>query len=118
MPACVIAGEVSVGRLAASAVALAPSEPSALARPKSRTFTRPSRVTLTLAGFRSRCTMPASCAVSSASAIWRAMRQCLVERHGAASDPFSQVLAVDQFHHDGARVAARLEAVDLRDAGG
>ena len=46
-----------------------PDARSALARPKSSTFTRPSGVTLTLAGFRSRWTMPFSCAYSSASAI-------------------------------------------------
>ena len=45
----------------------------ALAKPKSRTFTRPSLVTLMLAGFRSRWTMPRSCAYSSASAICLAM---------------------------------------------
>jgi hypothetical protein len=31
-----------------------------LARPKSSTLTRPSRVTITLAGFKSRCTTPFS----------------------------------------------------------
>ncbi len=40
---------------------------AACARPKSSTFTTPSGRTLTLAGFRSRWTMPASCAASSAS---------------------------------------------------
>ncbi len=42
----------------------------ALASPKSRTFTRPFSVTFTFAGFRSRCTIPFSCAASSPSAIW------------------------------------------------
>jgi hypothetical protein len=45
----------------------------ALARPKSSTLTAPSAVILTLAGFRSRWTIPRSCAASSASAIWRAI---------------------------------------------
>ncbi len=44
----------------------------ALARPKSRSFTMPSGVTLILAGFRSRWMMPRSWAASSAAAIWRA----------------------------------------------
>ena len=48
-------------------------EATALASPKSSTFTMPSGVILMLAGFRSRCTMPLSCAASSASAICRAM---------------------------------------------
>jgi hypothetical protein len=41
---------------------------------KSSTFTRSSRVTLMFAGFRSRWTIPFSCAASSASTICRAMR--------------------------------------------
>ena len=45
---------------------------SALARPKSSTFTVPAAVSLMLPGLRSRWTMPLSCAASSASAIWRA----------------------------------------------
>ena len=40
----------------------------ALARPKSRSFT-PDFVSITLPGFRSRCTIPCRCALSSASAI-------------------------------------------------
>ncbi len=40
----------------------------ALARPKSRSFT-PDFVIITLPGFRSRCTIPCRCALSSASAI-------------------------------------------------
>ena len=50
---------------------------SALARPKSRTFTVPSGRTLTLAGFKSRCTMLLSCAASSASAICLRYRRAL-----------------------------------------
>ena len=47
---------------------------AALASPKSRTLTTPSSRTLTFAGLRSRWTMPAACAASSASAIARPMR--------------------------------------------
>jgi hypothetical protein len=43
-----------VGIVAAIAAALSFS----FARPKSSTLTRPSLVTMTLAGFRSRCVMP------------------------------------------------------------
>jgi len=39
-----------------------------LARPKSSTFTLPSGATITFAGFRSRWTIPRSCAAPSASA--------------------------------------------------
>src|SRR5215510_9229660 len=41
----------------------------AVAKPKSSTFTLPSGVIFTFAGFRSRCTTPSSCAASNASAI-------------------------------------------------
>ena len=54
-----------------------PSPAIAFARPKSSTFTTPSGVILMLAGFRSRWTMPFSCAASSASAICRAIGQRL-----------------------------------------
>ncbi len=43
--------------------------PPIRARPKSSTFTVPSGVIWILAGFRSRCTIPCSCAASSASTI-------------------------------------------------
>ena len=39
------------------------------ARPKSRILTSPSFVTITFSGFRSRCTIPASCAFARPSAI-------------------------------------------------
>ena len=44
----------------------------ALASPKSSTFTRPSGVTFTFAGFRSRWTIALLCAACNPSAIWRA----------------------------------------------
>ncbi len=59
---------VSVGDCERSTVALS-FRASALASQKSRTFMFPSRVIMMLAGFRSRWTMPFSCASSSASAI-------------------------------------------------
>ena len=45
------------------------SEVPSFASPKSSTFTRPSRVTITFAGFKSRWITPRSCAAASASAI-------------------------------------------------
>ena len=87
-PSASCAGEVRVGELRATlAVALdAPAGSIAFARPKSSTFTVPSARTLMFAGFRSRWTMPCSCAASRASAICLAMRQRLVERDRAARD--------------------------------
>ncbi len=46
----------------------APDKSATFARPKSRILMRPLRVTITLAGFRSRWTMPFSCAAASPSA--------------------------------------------------
>ena len=43
-----------------------------LARPKSRILTRPSLVTNRFSGFRSRCTIPFSCAAARPCAIWTA----------------------------------------------
>ena len=51
-----------------------------LARPKSRTLTRPSDVRKTFSGFRSRWTIPAACAEASPSAIAAAISAAL--RHG------------------------------------
>ena len=68
-PACVAAA-VMVGERVTSGAE--PSTTSAFARPKSRTLTDPPGVNLTFAGFRSRWTIPFSCAASSASPICRA----------------------------------------------
>ena len=58
----VIAGEVIVGDCVAFAMPPDAAGSSAFANPKSSTFTVPSSVTLMLAGFRSRWTIPCSCA--------------------------------------------------------
>ena len=69
----------------------------ALAIPKSTTFTRsePSRdlVTMMLSGFRSRCTIPASCATCSASAVWCTM---LAARAGV-SKPSASIKSLRAF---------------------
>jgi hypothetical protein len=72
IPALVIvAGESIVGEAVTSTlrVPLPAFRSSALARPKSSTFTVPSGRSLMFAGFRSRWMMPCSWAASSASAI-------------------------------------------------
>ena len=50
----------------------------------------PSGVSFTLAGFRSRWTIPLSWAASSASATWRAIVERLAHRHGAAAERSSR----------------------------
>src|SRR5215472_2971566 len=72
MTPAAVDGIVRVGRLLLRLVVAPP--PKALANPKSSTFTTPSGVILTLAGFRSRCTLPFSCA---ASRPWQARLQFL-----------------------------------------
>ena len=81
------------------------SRSSAFARPKSSTFTTPSGVILMLAGFRSRWTMPFSCAASSASAICardgEGVGQAEPSAPGvrAAAMPSASVGAWDELHH-------------------
>ena len=86
---------------------------SALAKPKSSTFTRPSGVILMFAGFRSRCTMPFSCAYSMASAICEAIGSASVERDRSGGDPLRQRGAFDQFDNQ----RPLLDAVDRSDVG-
>ena len=106
--ASVIAGDVMVGELARFGDPLSPipdAGSSALASPKSSTFTTPSARTLMLAGLRSRWTIPCSCAASSASAI--CARSAAPRR--AASRPRAirsrQIVALDQLHHQRAHVS-------------
>jgi len=58
--------------------------------PKSITFTRPSRVTMMLAGLMSRWITPCACAAASASATFSAMPAALV---GASRPPLARYSA-------------------------
>ena len=92
MPARVIAGVVIVGDI--DTLDKDPAAGSvAFARPKSRTFTAPSGRTFTLAGLRSRWTIPCSCAASSASAICVATQQRVVDGNRALHQYDPQALA-------------------------
>ena len=75
--------------------------PRSFASPKSSNF-GPLFVSVTLSGFRSRCTMPARCALSSASASCGADLQHFVEREWplGACEAFAERLAVEQLHHE------------------
>ena len=70
---------------------------------------------LQLAGFRSRWTMPFSCAASSASAICTRDRQRLVERQRPAQQAIGQRLALDQLHDQEMSAVGLLEAVERGD---
>ena len=72
---------------------------ASFAKPKSSSFT-PLFVSMTLPGLRSRCTMPARCALSSASAIWIAIRQRLVERQRAFGQSIGERLPVEVLHDE------------------
>ena len=86
------------------------------AMPKSSTFTVPSGAIFTFAGFRSRCTMPFSCAASSAAAIWCATPSASLEGHRLAREPLGERLALDELEHERSHGAALglavLDAVD------
>ena len=78
-------------------------------------MTLPVVVILTLAGLRSRWTMPLACAAASASAIWPAIRSASRDRQRSARDPLGQGLAVDEFQHQAADAVRFLESVDGAD---
>ena len=109
----VIAGVVIVGDCDAFGAPATGS--SALASPKSSTLTVPSGRSLMLAGFRSRWTMPCSCAASSASAICLAIGSASSSGIAPARDPLRQVVALDQFHHERVDAVGILEPVDRGD---
>ncbi len=84
------------------------------ASPKSvmRTCPRPS--TITLAGLRSRCSTPLSCAAASPAQSWRAISSALSCRQPAdAPQQRRQVLAVDVLHRE---EGGALELADVVDA--
>ena len=95
--------------------AVAGAGSSALARPKSRTFTVPSSRTLMLAGFRSRWTTPASWAPCKAKAICHAMDSTSSNGIGPLDETVGQGRALDQLQDQRARAAGLLEAVNLGD---
>ena len=70
------------------------------AKPKSRIFTNPSCDTIRFSGFRSRCAMPASCALASPSATCAAISIDLAYRQRAAAQQLAQRLPLDQLHRD------------------
>ena len=87
-----------VGELARSETSA--SSEVAFARPKSSTFTLPVGVTLMFDGFKSRWTMPRSCAASSASASCRAMARASFQWKHAEGDPVRQRGPLDQFEDE------------------
>ena len=91
--------------------------PDNCARPKSRTFTRPLGVTMMLAGLRSRCTTPRSCASSSAAATSLPSVATSFSGSGAAADVLRQCLARHVLHHQEVDAVAAVEVVHRGDVG-
>ena len=87
-----------------------PSPTTAFARPKSRTFTLPSGVSLTLAGLRSRWTMPLSCASARASAICFAIARLSSIGIRPRFNRSREVFAFDELQDQVQRVACRPRA--------
>ena len=81
-----------------SVTSLGRRPPTSLASPKSSTFTRPSWVTITLAGFRSRWMIPFSCAAASASASAPAISTIRSTGRPFARDDARERLSLDQLH--------------------
>ena len=118
IPMLVMAGLAIVGDSdRAAAVVAGPDPSSAFARPKSSTFTVPSSRTLMLAGFRSRWTMPCSCAASMRLGDLPGDGDSFVNRDRPLSDPLCQVRTGDELHDQRADRRAVLETVNLRDVG-
>ena len=104
----------------ASTVAVAASSPRSgsvsFARPKSRTFTTPSALTMMLVGFRSRCTI-------RRRAPWPEHRRSaprierLGEPHSVVPDPSVERLALSVLHRDEVGAVRPVNVVDVDDVG-
>ena len=91
----------SPGCVSAPAVGASVSAGSRIfARPKSRTFTRPSRVTKTFSGFTSRWTIPFACAAPSPRATCAAVSSASRGAKPPAPEALAQRLALEQLVDD------------------
>ena len=87
------------------------------ANPKSRTLAMASRETIRFSGFKSRCTMPISCALARASAICAAIVTALRNGIGPADKHLSHRLAIHQFHGNVARAVHLPELINRDNVG-
>ena len=100
--ACWPSGALSSGRVS-------------FARPKSRIFTRPSVVTNRFSGFRSRCTMPLSCAAARPCATCIAYVNGLAHRQAARTQLIAERLALQQLRDDVGRAVLVPDVIDGQD---
>ena len=89
----------------------------ALANPKSSTLTMPSGRIRTLAGLRSRCTIPRPVGHLQRLGDLNRNRDRLVNRDRPAVDHLVEALTLDQLHHQHMRAVEVLESVQGRDIG-
>ena len=85
------------------------------ARPKSSSFASPRAVTKMFAGLRSRCTMPAACAASSASAICTPRPTTVPSDIGPARHHLEQRLPAQQLHDEVGRSVRLRRLADVVD---
>ena len=83
--------------------------------PKSRTFARPSRVIMMLAGLMSRWTMPLACAAASAAATCAPYSSAVAIGSGALREHPIERRALDQLHRDEGRARVLVDVVDRDD---
>ena len=90
--------------------------PAIAARPKSVMRTSPLPSIITLAGLRSRCSTPRSCAAASPAQSWRAMLERLVLWQPAdAPQQRRQILAVHVLHREERVAVGFADVVDAAD---
>ena len=88
------------------------------ARPKSRIFTRPSLVMKTFSGFRSRCTMPFSCAAARPRRDLHRVLDGFAHRQRRRRPSRSRKrLALEQLRHDVRRTLMLTDIIDGKDVG-
>ena len=87
----------------------------ALRAGRSRAASRPSFVSMTLPGFRSRWTIPCRCALSSASAISTPKRSVWSSGSAPLREPVRQRLAFEQLHDEVLGVALVADVVERAD---
>ena len=89
--------------------------PARPARPKSVMRTRPSASSMMLAGLRSRCSTPQSCAAARPAQIWRAISVARSREAADALQQPGQIFAVDQLHRQEHAAVVLADVVDAAD---
>ena len=106
---------MSVDAATVAASELGAPASSDFARPKSMIFACPSSVSMTLAGLRSRCTMPCSCARARPSAISVASSSDRDRAERPRAIALAQRLAAHQLHRDEAHAVRFADLVNDAD---